>query len=127
MVQRAVVVLWALVLMAACQLPGSPSSCQTTQIDWVNFIKVGSTQYLAGLRRPTPVLQEADLGPVSARVKSKVSGNICDPNSQPKDGDAAFLDAGTPIYQVTGQPPAGELAAHFNGPIVVYNVMEAAL
>ena len=49
--------------------------------------------------------------------------NVCDPNYRLKDGDAAFLDAGTPIYQVNGQPPAQQLAARFNGQIAVYRAM----
>ena len=117
---RVVVVLGTVFLAAACQLPGTTSTC-TTQIDWVNFIELGSTQYVAGPQSPT-VLQESDLGPVYAHVKFKVSGNVCDPNYRLKDGDAAFLDAGTPIYRVNGQPPAAQLAARFNGQIVVYSV-----
>ena len=124
MAPKDVVVLAALLFTAACQLPGGSSSCNTS-IDWVDFIQVGSTQYVAGLQPPT-VLQETDLGPVYAHVKFKVSGNICDPNYRLKDGDAAFLDAGTPIYQVNGQPPSKQLAARFNGQIVVYGAMAPA-
>jgi hypothetical protein len=86
------------------------------------FIQVGSTQYVAGQQSPT-VIQESDLGPVYAHVKFKVSGNVCDPNYRLKDGDAGFLDAGTPVYQVTGQQPGEQLAARFNGRIVVYRAM----
>ena len=46
MTVKVVVVLGALVFAAACQPPGSSSSC-SAQIDWVNFIQVGSTQYVA--------------------------------------------------------------------------------
>jgi hypothetical protein len=107
----------AFLVMAACQTPGSHSSCNA-QIDWVNFIQVGSTQYVAGPSAPT-VLQ-SDLGPVYSHVKFKVSGNVCDPSYRVKDGDAAFLDAGTPIYQVSGHPPSEELAARFTDAIVLY-------
>jgi hypothetical protein len=124
MAVKAVVLLGALLLAAACQLPGSSSGCNT-QIDWVNFIQVGSTQYVAGPQSPT-VLQDSDLGPVYAHVNFKVSGSVCDPNYRLKDGDAAFLDAGTPVYQVKGQPPAAELAARFNGQVVVYRAMAPA-
>lgn len=110
--------------MAACQLTGSHSSCNTTQIDWVNFIQVGSTQYIAGLESPS-IIQETDLGPVYSHVKFKVSGNVCDPSYRLKDGDAAFLDVGTPIYQVNGQPTSMQLAAHLNGSIVVYQALPA--
>ncbi len=124
MVPKLLVGLGAFLLMSACQLPGTSSSCNA-QIDWVNFIQVGSTQYVAGPRPPT-VLQESDLGPVYTHVKFKVSGNVCDPNYRLKDGDAAFLDAGTPIYRVNGQPIGAELAAPFGGQIVVYQAMTPA-
>lgn len=124
MAPNVLVVLGALLLTAACQLPGSSSSCHA-QIDWVNFIQVGSTQYVAGPQSPTD-LPESDLAPVYAHVKFKVSGNICDPAYRLKDGDAAFLDPGTPIYQVRGQSPAQELAARFNGSILVYRAITPA-
>ena len=49
--------------MAACQLPGARPTCNA-QIDWVNFIEVGSSEYVAGLATSPDVLQENDLGPV---------------------------------------------------------------
>jgi hypothetical protein len=66
------------------------------------------------------VLQEVQLGPVYTHVKFKVSGNICDPAYRPKDGDAAFLDPGTPVYQVNGRSPGEALAARFNDRILLY-------
>ena len=125
MASKVVVVLVSLFVAAACQLPGSASNCSTVQIDWVNFIQVGSTQYVAGPQSPT-VLQESDLGPVYAHVKFKVSGNVCDPNYRLKDGDAAFLEAGMPIYQVNGKSPNEQLAAKFNGSFVVYRAVAPA-
>ena len=124
MTSKAFVVLGALLLMAACQSPGSSSTCNA-QIDWVNFIQVGSTQYVAGLQPPTS-LQNSDLGPVYTHIKFKVSGNVCDPNYRLKDGDAAFLEAGTPVYQVNGYPPSDQLAAMFNGSLVVFRAMTHA-
>jgi len=114
----------ALLLAAACQAPGAPTTCNT-QIDWVNFVQVGSTQYVAKQQPPTP-LQQSDLGAVYAHVKFKVSGNVCDPNYRLKDGDAAFLDAGTPIYQINGQPAIEQLAARSDGRILVYTAMGPA-
>ena len=108
-------------MAAACQLPGSHPACNTS-IDWVNFIEVGSTQYVAGPASPS-VLKETDLGPVYAHVKFKVSGNVCDPGYRVKDGDAAFLDPGTPVYQVSGNAPGKQLAARFNGSILLYRAM----
>jgi hypothetical protein len=124
MATRLAAALAAVLLVAACQLPGSTSTCNA-QIDWVNFIQVGSRQYVAGPQPPAS-LQKSDLGPVYTHVKFKVSGNVCDPNYRLKDGDAAFLDAGTPVYQVNGHPPSDELAAMFNGSLVVYRAMTPA-
>ena len=124
MTSKVVIVLGAVLLAAACELPGSPPACNA-QIDWVNFIQVGSTQYVAGPQSPT-VLQEGDLGPVYAHVKFKLSGNVCDPAYRLKDGDAAFLDVGTPIYQVNGHPSNDQLAAKFNGSLVVYRALTPA-
>ncbi len=109
----------ALLLVSACQLPGSAQGCGNVQIDWVDFIQIGATQYLAGPGAPTTI-QESDLGPVVARVKFKVAGNVCDPNYRPKDGDAAFLESGTPVYQVNGQPASKVVAARRNGQIKGY-------
>ena len=124
MLLRALIAVGAAALVAACQLPGSTPTCNA-QIDWVNFIQVGSTQYVAGPQAPT-VLQESDLGPVYTHVKFKVDGNVCDPNYRLKDGDAAFLDAGTPIYQVNGHSASEQLAARFEGSIIVYRAMSPA-
>jgi hypothetical protein len=124
MAPKVIAVLAALLLTAACQLPGSTPTCNA-QIDWVNFIQVGSTQYVVG-PQPPATLQESDLGSVYAHVKFKVSGNVCDPNYRLKDGDAAFLDVGMPIYQVNGHPPSEQLAATFNGSILVYRAMTPA-
>ncbi len=124
MASKVVVVLGVLLLTAACQLPGSPSGCNA-QIDWVNFVQVGSTQFVAG-PQSSMFLQDGDLGPVYAHVKFKVSGSVCDPSYRLKDGDAAFLDPGTPIYQVDGQSPTVELAARFGGQIVAYTARTPA-
>jgi hypothetical protein len=119
---RFAVVVVALFFAGACQVyAGSQPTC-TVMIDWVNFVQVGSTHYVAGPQSPT-VLKETDLGPVYAKVKFKVSGNVCDPDYRLKDGDAAFLDAGTPIYQVKGYPPGEQLAARFNDRILLYTAM----
>jgi hypothetical protein len=116
---RLVVGLSMLALLSGCQLPGGRQACNV-QIDWVNFIEVGSTQYVAGVGSAPDVLQQSDLGPVYADVKFKVSGNVCDPNYRLKDGDAAFLEPGTAIYIVNGHPPTERLAARFNGSFVIY-------
>jgi hypothetical protein len=124
MASRVAVAVAAVLLFAACQLPGSTSTCNA-QIDWINFVEVGSTQYVAGPESPS-VLQASDLGSVYTHVKFRVSGHVCDPNYRLKDGDAAFLEPGTPVYQVNGHSPSEQLAARFNASILVYRVLAPA-
>jgi len=124
MASRLVIGIAILGFMAACQLPGQ-ATCNNTMIDWVNFIQVGSTQYVSGPQLET-ALQESDLGPVHSQVKFKVNGNVCDPNYKLKDGDAAFLEPGTPIYEIKDHATSEELAAKFNGAFVVYRAMRPA-
>lgn len=109
----------AVLALGACQAPGSPTGCKNVMIDWVDFVEVGSTQYVAGTDAHA-TLTEGDLGGVFTHVKFKVDGNVCDPGYHPKDGDAAFLDAGTPVYAVNGYPTSELLAARRNGQIVAY-------
>ena len=117
---RTTVAALGLLLVASCAAPGSPQPCPAVSILWVNFIQVGATQYVAGPQMNPVALQEGDLGPVYAHVKFTVSGNVCDATYKIKDGDAAFLDPGTSIYQVNGHTPTQELAARFNGTLTPY-------
>lgn len=88
-------------------------------IDWVNFVRFGGITYLASDNAGRE-LQSADLGPQFAAVRFRLDGNVHDPSRQTEDGDAAFLDAGTPVYQVRGYAPTFRLAAHQEGKIVLF-------
>jgi hypothetical protein len=88
-------------------------------IDWVNFVRFDGITYLASIDAGRE-LQPADLGAQFATVRFRLDGNVSDPNYQSQDGDAAFLDAGTPIYRVQGYAPTFRLAAHQGGHIVLF-------
>lgn len=87
-------------------------SCNTSiNIDWVNFIKFGGITYVGDLLNQGRALKESDLGPEFAKVKFKLSGNASDPGYHAQDGDAAYLNPGTPVYTVKGYKPTFRLAA----------------
>lgn len=89
-------------------------------VDWVDFVRFDGIMYLAADDRGSRSLKETDLGPVYATVRHMLSGNVNDPGYRSQDGDAAFLPAGTTIYEVKGYAPAFRLAARHDGRIVLY-------
>ena len=101
--------------------PGS-SGGQNVSIDWVNFIRFNGITYLATTMSPQDGLPVSQLGPVFDTVKFKLDGNVHDPNYQMKDGDSAFLSAGTQVNTVKGYKSAFRLAAHFASHIQLYEV-----
>lgn len=107
---------------AACIGQGAKLGTTTHMaIDWVDFIKFGGIMYLSNTNKSTSTpLVATDLGNQFATVKFKTEGNVSDPSYHPKDGDAAFLAPGTPIYAVTGYAPTFLLAAYRNNQVVRY-------
>ena len=102
---------------------GSGSSGgQNVMIDWVNSLRFHGITYLATSIRPQDGLPPGKLGPLFGTVQFKLDGNVHDPNYQMKDGDSAYLAAGTPVYIVKGYKPTFRLAAHFAGHIQLYEV-----
>lgn len=110
------VVLLSFFGLGSCTSPNT----QNVAIDWVNFIRFGGITYLAAPAKPGRPLTERDLGPVFATVTFKLEGNVQNPGYQIKDGDTAFLDAGTKVYTVNGYNPTFRLAAHKNNAVTLY-------
>ncbi|MBA3943415.1 MAG: hypothetical protein H0X37_02500 [Herpetosiphonaceae bacterium] len=88
-------------------------------IDWVNFIKFNDITYVAG-DNPGRTLTEADLGPEFAKVRSKLADTVGDPSYRSQNSDAAFLEAGTPVFAIKGYAPNVMLAAHLQDRLVLY-------
>ena len=102
---------------------GSGSSERFTAILWVNFIQFGGITYVRLHPDREPPLEEGDLGPEFARVAFKYEGNVSDPSYQTenrKDGDAGYLDPGTPVFAVKGYKPEFLLAARSSGELALY-------
>ena len=91
-------------------------------IDWVDFVELDGIQYVAASLDVGRPVKEDDLGPEFAQVRFKLYGNMRDPSYQIKDGDAAFLGAGTPLYRVEGYDPEFRLAACREGRLLLYEV-----
>ncbi len=103
-----------------------PTSFPMAILDWADTVKFGGITYLAtddGVGRP---LKEEDLGPKFAQVQHKLQDNVNDLAYETKNGDAGFLEPGTPVYEVRGYDPSFRLAAYdaYGGKtLTLYEVM----
>jgi len=96
--------------------PAGSDTATGTVIDWSDFIRFGGVSYV----RTPAELAEDDLGSQLGTVQFRVSGNVSDPAYRAKDGDAAFLEVGTPVYTVRGYVPTFRLAARRDGRLRLY-------
>jgi hypothetical protein len=114
------VLFFSLCGLSGCSSPAGGFPGTNTVIDWVNFVRFGGITYIAVDTRPGRALARSDLGPVFATVQFKLEGNVHDPGYQTKDGDAAFLAAGSKVYTVKGYRPTFRLAAQQDNGLTLY-------
>ena len=99
-----------------------------SHIDWIDFVQFNGIQYIAvgGYMGSyfegddARGLVEADLGPEFARVKNKLAATHLVVPQCCRDGDASYLDAGTPVYIVKGYNPEFRLAAYRDDRLVLF-------
>lgn len=97
--------------LVGCTGVTNPLNTTSTIIDWVDFVKLNNKSYTgvheAVIADPAFVLTQQRVG----TVKFKVDDVVTNSNYQTKDGDAAFLEIGTPLYEVQGFPDHSMIAA----------------
>ncbi|MEK4630251.1 MAG: hypothetical protein ABS944_13900 [Solibacillus sp.] len=71
-----------------------------TEIDWVDFVRFNDTTYYGSYSKE--ITSETDLGEVASIVEFKVAENVTNSSYKIKNGDAAFHEKGTKIYEVKG-------------------------
>ena len=91
-------------------------------IDWISFVHSGGVDYATPVERGGRMLTPADLGPRVATVCFQVADHVEVPTYRVKDGDAAFLTPGTPLYAVRGYRPTFRLAAWQAGQFTLFEV-----
>jgi hypothetical protein len=108
---------------SATDCPSVPSHPGTAaSIDYVDFLRVNNHDYYSGLVT-VPPLTEAELGEQVSTVRCSFAqlndATGADPG-RARNGDAAFILPGTPVYAVRGWPSTCRLAARHNGQLYVY-------
>jgi hypothetical protein len=129
-VRRGMLVVAMVVLLAGgCDLvttptvsggPGCRKLVRQDAADYVNFVKLNGITYTADGPVVGRMLREGDLGPVHATVRCSLREKMDPTRQEPLDGDAAYLDAGSPLYRVRGYRPTFRLAAHQDGRLVLF-------
>ena len=86
-------------------------------IDWVDFIKLNDITYLR--INQASAIKESDLSPYD-KIRYKVAGNIRNPDYKTKNGDAAYLEAGTLVYSLAGYAPDFRLVAQRSQELIIF-------
>jgi hypothetical protein len=124
-----VIVLAALFTGGGCDLvttptvsggPGCRKLVHQGAADYRNFVKLNQITYVADGPVVGRTLGDGDLGPVHARVRCSLREKMDPTRGQPQDGDAADLEAGSPLYRVRGYRPSFRLAARQDGRLVIF-------
>ncbi len=114
---------------AAQQSSGCPSLTTTpghgVAVDYVDFIHANGMSYGVAeeMNLPSVPIAVSDIGAEQFRVRCSLSQlnnqtHVFPP--PPRDGDASFLPAGTPVHAITGWSPTCRLAAQLHGTWRVY-------
>jgi hypothetical protein len=100
--------------------PGCRKLVRQDAADYVNFVKLNGITYTADRPVVGRTLRDGDLGPVHATVRCSLREKVDPTRGEPQDGDAAYLEAGSPLYHVRGYRPAFRLAARQDGRLVIF-------
>lgn len=101
-----------------------PDAEGDAQIDWVPFVKVDGRRYEAVQSPAENLVTESALGDVVATVSCRIGDVVGDPQFRARDGDAAYLPAGTELRTFASANPELRLAVRENGEWRVYEVGE---
>ncbi len=107
------------------------SNSETTQpthalgaiVDWADVIRFEGITYQAADSGVGRLLKEEDLGPKFAKVKHRLQDNVNEPAYIIKNGDAGYLDPGTPVYEMKGYDTSFRLVAYDGKALKLYEVV----
>jgi len=90
-------------------------------VEWVDFVQLDGTQYVAGVDGKVPAIASNQLGSVVGRVECELS--VLKFHAEPGpavEGDAAFIKVGTEVHAVRGYGTSCRVAAQIAGVNRVY-------
>ncbi len=106
---------------SACISTPTTGDSTVMVVDWVDFVQLDGTQYVAGVDGKVPAIASNQLGSVVGRVECELS--VLKFHAEPGpavDGDAAFITVGTEVHAVEGYGTSCRVAAQIAGVNRVY-------
>ncbi|HWI48221.1 MAG TPA: hypothetical protein VNU45_08385 [Rummeliibacillus sp.] len=104
---KSVIVMFLLsILLASCTYPiGNLGKCPDGIIEWVDVLMINGIKYEHHFPEPTDESSNLNVekGKKIGEVSYKMADNACS-NHKMKNGDAAFIEKGTAIYEVNEYP-----------------------
>lgn len=114
LLKNIVLILGIGLMLSSCSNVASPSMCPpNTVIEWVDMLMIDDIKYehyfseLANENLPIIIEKGRELG----KVTYQMADSACS-NHKMQNGDAAFLEEGTIIYEVKGYPTSLMVAAN---------------
>lgn len=101
-----------------------PDAGGNAQIDWVPFVKIDGRMYSAMQAPAESTVPESALSDLVGTVTCEIGSMVGNPDFRARDGDAAYLPAGTELRSFADANPALRLAVHEDGAWRVYEVGE---
>ncbi|RPJ94612.1 hypothetical protein CW357_14605 [Rummeliibacillus sp. TYF005] len=103
--KNAILLIIITTILASCSTPfGHIGKCPDAEISWIDVLKINDLKYK---HWSDSVEEESNLvvekGKKLGEVSFKMAGKACSDHKL-KNGDATFLEIGTPIYEVKGYP-----------------------
>ncbi|WP_442600212.1 hypothetical protein [Neobacillus sp. D3-1R] len=94
-----------IVLLTSCSPVDAIRGCPDGIIEWVDMVMVNDIKYEHHFPEPNKenIPLTIEKGDKLGEVTYKMADNACS-NHQMKNGDAAYLEKGTPIYALKGYP-----------------------
>jgi hypothetical protein len=98
-------ILFLSILLSGCSKPINDIGCPDAVIEWADILMINNIKY----QRESPdqadekVPISLEKGKVIGKVTYKMADHACS-NHKMKNGDVAYLEIGTPIYELKGYP-----------------------
>lgn len=101
------------ILLSSCINFRPLSGCPDGEIDWVDVVMINDIKYQHHFpesddgNTPLSIEKGSEIG----KVTYKMADNACS-NHKTKNGDAAYLEKGTPIFEIKGYPSSFVVVAN---------------